>query len=79
MDLKETTHLPKLKEMNIVDPSEKNHSNNQKIYNVIFSSEDEFTDTTTDTKYSDNKKEERIFGNVSTLDWLKTWRSIEIS
>ena len=28
---------------------------------------------------ADNNDEERKFGNVSTLDWLQTWRSTEIS
>ena len=78
MDLKETKHLSTSAELNIVTPSEKNNSQGQGIYNVLFLPEEGEPDSTVDDKYSDNNRKKLEFGNVSTLDWLKTWRSTQI-
>ena len=79
MELKETRHLSTSAESNVVTPSEKNNSQGQGIYNVLFLPEEEEQDRTIDEKYSDNNREKPEFGDVSTLDWLKTWRSTQIS
>ena len=79
MELKEKTHLPSSPEINFVSPSERNHSDDRKIYDVILSSEDDLADTTIDSQHSNDNDEKQKFGNVSTLDWLTTWRSVEIS
>ena len=79
MELKETKHLSTSAELNVVSPSEKNNSQGQGIYNVLFLPEDGEQDTTVDDKYSDNNHKKPEFGNVSTLDWLNTWRSTQIS
>ena len=79
MELKETKHLSTSAELNVVTPSEKNNSQGQGIYNVLFLPEEGEPDTTVDDKYSDNNHKKPEFSNVSTLDWLKTWRSIQIS
>ena len=79
MELKETKHLSTSAELNVVNPSEKNNSKGQGIYNVLFLSEEAEPDKTADDKYSDNNHEKPEFQNISTLDWLKTWRSTQIS
>ena len=79
MELKETKHLSTSAELNVVTPSEKNNSQGQGIYNVLFLPEEGEQDTTVDDKYSDNNHKKPEFGNVSTLDWLNTWRSTQIS
>ena len=79
MELKETKHLSTSAEMDVVNPLEKNNSQSQGIYNLLFSPEEGKPDTTVDDKNYDNNHQKPKFGNVSTLDWLKTWRSTQIS
>ena len=79
MDLKETNHLLSSVDINVVKPSERNNSDRQSIYDMFFSAEEDEANNNTNSKHSDNNDEDRKFGNVSTLDWLQTWRSTEIS
>ena len=79
MELKETNHLLSSVDINVVKPSEKNSSDRQSISNMFFSAEEDEADNSINNKHSDNNDEERKFGNVSTLDWLQTWRSTKIS
>ena len=79
MELKETKHLSTSAEMDVVTPLEKNNSQSQGIYNLLFSPRKEEPHTTVDEKNYDNNHQKPKFGNVSTLDWLKTWRSTQIS
>ena len=79
MELKETKHLSTSAAKNVVTPSERNNSQGQGIYNVLFLPEEGDSNTTVDDKYSDNNDKKPEFGNVSTLDWLNTWRSTQIS
>ena len=79
MELKKTNHLLSSIDINVVKPSERNNSDRQSIYDMLFSAEQEETNNSINSKHSDNNYEERKFGNVSTLDWLQTWRSTEIS
>ena len=79
MELKETKHLSTSAELNVVTPSEKNNSQGHGIYNILFLPEEGEPDTTVDDKYSDNNHKKPKFSDVSTLDWLKTWRSTQIS
>ena len=79
MELKETNHLLSSVEINAVKPSERNNSDKPSIYDMIFSAEEDEAKYIIDTRNSDVSSEERKFGNVSTLDWLQTWRSTEIS
>ena len=78
MELKETKHLPTSIEKDVVKPSEKNNNGERRIYDIFFQEEEDAAEPGLDIKYSNNKLDERRFGNVSTLDWLKTWRSTEI-
>ena len=79
MELKETNHLLSSVDMNVVKPSERNNSDRQSLYNMFFSEEEGEADNSINSKHSDKNDKERKFGNVSTLDWLQTWRSTEIS
>ena len=79
MEVKETHHLLSSVDINVVKPSERNNSDRQSISNMFFSAEEDEADNSINNKHSDNNDEERKFGNVSTLDWLQTWRSTEIS
>ena len=79
MELKETNHLRSSVDINVVKPSERNNSDRQSISNMFFSAEEDEADNSINNKHSDNNDEERKFGNVSTLDWLQTWRSTKIS
>ena len=79
MELKETNHLLSPVAKNVVKPSERNNSDRESIYDIFFSGKEDEADNSVNSKHSDNNDEERKFGNVSTLDWLQTWRSTEIS
>ena len=79
MKLEETNHLPSSVEINVVEPSERNNSDKRSIYDVLFSSEQDAASNSINRKHSDITNEQPKFGNVSTLDWLQTWRSTEIS
>ena len=78
MELKETNHLLSSVETNVVKPSERNNSDKRGIYEMILSSEEDKADNIINSKPSDIKNNERKFGNVSTLDWLQTWRSTKM-
>ena len=79
MELKETNHSLSSVDINVVKPSEKNNSDRQSIYDMFFSEKEDEANNSINSKRSNNNDEERKFGNVSTLDWLQTWRSTEIS
>ena len=79
MELKETKNLPTSIKINVPPLSERNNSsdNNNRIYDVLFPPQDDTFDQNVEDmgSYKDYKKAK--FGSVSTLDWLKTWRSLE--
>ncbi len=79
MELKKTNHLLSAVDIDVVKPSERNNSDRGSIYDMFFSAEEDEANNSTNSKHSDNNDEDRKFGNVSTLDWLQTWRSTEIS
>ena len=79
MEIKETNHLITSAEINVVKPSEKNSSDKRSIYEMIFSAEKDETDNIINSRHADIINEERKFSDVSTLDWLHTWRPTEIS
>ena len=79
MELKETNHLLSSVEAKIVKPLERNNSDKPSIYDKFFSEEEDESDSTVNSKNSNINNGERKFGNVSTLDWLQTWRSTKIS
>ena len=79
MDLKETKQLITSAEIKLHAKSEKNKSDNQGVYDVLFSEEEGFSDTNTHSKHSSKAIGKRVFGNASTLDWIQTWRAFEIT
>ena len=79
MELKKTNHLHSSVEMNVVNPSERNNSDKPNIYDITLSAEEDKADNTIDDNHFNTNREERNFSNVSTLDWLQTWRATEIS
>ncbi len=79
MELKKTNALLSPVDINVVKPSEGNNSDKPSIHDIFFSAEEDEADSSTDSKHSDFNSEEQKFSNVSTLDWLQTWRSTEIS
>ena len=78
MELKETNHLLSSVDMNVIKPSERDNSDRQSIYDMFFTAEKDEADNSIKSKISDVNNEERKFGNVSTLDWLQTWRSTKV-
>ena len=79
MELKKTNTLVSPIEINVVKPSERNNSDKPSIYDIFLSGEENEADSGFDSNHSDINREEQKFSNVSTLDWLQTWRSTEIS
>ena len=79
MELKETNHLLNSVDMNVVTPLERNNSDRRSIYDTLFSAEQDEAGNTVDSNHTDVDNEELKFGDVSTLDWLQTWRSTKIS
>ena len=55
----------------------KNKSDTQKVYDTLFSEEEHLGETNTDSKHLNKDIGKRMFGNVSTLDWIQTWRAFE--
>ena len=76
MDLKETKQLIASAEIKLHTKS-KNKSDTQKMYDALFSNEEQLGETNTDSKHPNKDIGKRMFGNVSTLDWIQTWRAFE--
>ena len=78
MELKKANHLLSSVEINVVNPSERNNSDRPSVYDITFSAEEDKADNNIDSNHSDTNGEGPKFSNVSTLDWLQTWRSTVI-
>ena len=76
MDLKETKQLIASTEIKSHTKS-KNKSDTQEMYDALFSDEEQLGETNTDSKHPNKDIGKRMFGNVSTLDWIQTWRAFE--
>ena len=79
MELKKPNHLPTSAEINVVNSSERKNSQDQGIYNILLPPAEEEPDASIEDKFANNVSQKMLFGNVSTLDWLKTWRSTQTS
>ena len=79
MDLKETKKLISSAEIKLHTKSEKNRSDTQGIYDVLFSKEQLLGETNTDGNHSDKDTGKPIFSDATTLDWIQTWRAFEIN
>ena len=79
MELKEANKLPNSVEINVSKLSERNNSGNRGAYEILFPPNKDSVDQNIENNYPDKDFEKPIFGSVSTLDWLQTWRSLKIS
>ena len=79
MDLKETKQLIAPAEIKLHTKSEKNKSDTQAMYETLFSEEERVGETNADGKHPNKDIGKHKFGNVSTLDWIQTWRAFEIN
>ena len=79
MELKETTNSPNSVEKNVQSSSKRNDTNDHMGYDILFPGIEDSADPTVDEDRSQKYYEEPLFGSVSTLDWLTTWRPLEIS
>ena len=79
MELKETPNLATSVEINVQPSSERNDSNNHKVFDLLFPEIEDSPDPTVDTGNVQKYHEKPLFGSVSSLDWLTTWRPKEIS
>ena len=78
MDLKETKQLIASAEIKLHTES-KNKSDTQEKYDALFADEEQLGETTTNSNHPNKDIGKRMFGNVSTLDWIQTWRAFEIN
>ena len=76
MDLKETKQSVASAEIKLHTKSKKK-SDTQKMYDTLFSEEEQLVEPNTDGKHPNKYIGKRMFGNVSTLDWIQTWRAFE--
>ena len=80
MEFKETTNSPPTVEINVQSRSKRNDTNDHRGYDILFPGIENSADNpTVDQGGSQKYYEEQLFGSVSTLDWLTTWRPLEIS
>ena len=79
MELKETNNLQTSVGISVAMLSEGNNSGNHGAYETLFPQKDDSADQNIENNSPGIDFEKPIFGSVSTLDWLKTWRSLEIS
>ena len=79
MDLKETKPLKTSAEIKLHTKSGQNKSNTQAIYDTLFSEEEKINESNTGSKYLSKDIQKPTFGNVSTLEWITTWRAYEIN
>ena len=78
MELKETNHLLSSVDINVVRPSERDNSDRRSTYDMFLTAEKDEANDINNRKTFDVDNAERKFGNVSTLDWLQTWRSTKV-
>ena len=78
MELKKANNLPTSVGIDVAMLSERNNSGNHRAYEILFSPKEDTADQNIEDNCPDEDFEKPIFGSVSTLDWLKTWRSLEI-
>ena len=79
MELKEANNLPTSVGINVERLSKRNNSGNHGVFEVLFPPKEDSAGQNIEETYPDKDFEKPILGSVSTLDWLKTWRSLEIS
>ena len=79
MELKETTNSPTSAKINVQSRSKRNDSDDHRVYDLLFPGIEDIAEPTIDKNGSQKNDEKYLFGSVSTLDWLTTWRPLVIS
>ena len=79
MELKKANNLPTSEIKDGAMLSERSNSGSHEAYEILLSPKEDSADQSIDNNCPEKDFEKPIFGSVSTLDWLKTWRSLEIS
>ena len=79
MELKEAYDLPTSVGIDVAIPSERNNFGNHEAYEILFPPKEDSADQNIENTYPDKDFEKPLYGSASTLDWLKTWRSLEIT
>tara|TARA_A100001015_G_scaffold271668_1_gene325510 strand:+ start:160 stop:399 length:240 start_codon:yes stop_codon:yes gene_type:complete len=79
MELKETRKLATSIETNVQPRPERNDSNNHKVFDLLYPEIKDSAVPTVDEDGFQEYHEKPLFRSVSTLDWLTTWRPLEIS
>ena len=79
MDLKETKNLTRSADIKLHTKSERHKSETQGMYDILFTEEERLTETNINGKEPTKEIEKPMFGEVATLDWIKTWRAFEIN
>ena len=77
MELKDIRDLGASVEMGVTPVSERNDPKNQKVYDILFPPKEDEANPNIGSKNVYKNHNKIIFGSVSTLDWLNTWRSLE--
>ena len=77
MELKDTRSLHTSVEMGVTPVSERNDPKNHKVYDILFQPKEDEANPNIESKNGYKIHNKILFGNVSTLDWLNTWRSLE--
>jgi len=79
MDFKETKNSTTSVKIEVPKTSKKRDSDNREVYDILFPLKEDEALQNSENSISYNDHEKPKFGGVSTLDWLSTWRSLEIS
>ena len=79
MELKETKNLPTSVGKNGSPRSEKNDSDDHRVDDILFPVIEDGSDPSSVKDEAQKYHEQPLFRSVSTLDWLNTWRPLEIS
>jgi hypothetical protein len=77
MELKDTSKLNTSVEMGVTPVSERNDPKNHQVYDILFPPKEDEAHPNIESKNAYKSHNKIIFGSVSTLDWLNTWRSLE--
>ena len=77
METVDTKNLPTSVEIGVTPISKRNDSKKQRVYDIIFPPKEDQANPNTEIKNTHKGYDTLPFGGVSTLDWLKTWRSLE--
>ena len=79
MELKKTNDLTAPAETKVPSISDRKEPNKYSVYDILIASKEDTSEQNIENKIVHKDHEKPIFSDVSTLDWLKTWRSLEVN